>query len=226
MLRKLTFCLALAGFCGVANAGVFAFDDGPTRVVMIDGTSANDECEIKFRDDEDDDAIESGRVEVELNGQEYEFEAVAGPYTRLYVIFRGWNGDDTLTAKDLALDFPEFFYIYFDGGNHDDNFDNQTDIDSTARGGYGEDILLGGGGNDDLAGGRDFDILMGGDGNDDMSDYGDGIRDEMYGGDGADHFGRIVYQRTPGSRRYTLISGNRFMDYNGSEGDSYDFEVQ
>ncbi|WP_182870713.1 hypothetical protein [Stieleria mannarensis] len=225
MLRKFAFCLALACLSSIANAGVTAFDDGPVRLVIIDGTSANDVCEIKFTDDEHDDAIEAGQVEVELNGQEYEFEAVAGQHTQLFVLFRGWNGSDTLVAKDAALDFPEFFYIYFDGGNHHDDFDNQTDIDSTARGGDGEDVLIGGGGDDDLAGGDDFDILMGGDGNDDMRDYGDGIQDHMYGGSGADYFGRIVYSWN-GSRRYTLISGNRFMDYESYEGDSYDFQWQ
>ncbi|WP_167546766.1 hypothetical protein [Stieleria maiorica] len=29
-----------------------------------------------------------------------------------------------------------------------------------------------------------------------------------------------------GSRRYTLISGNRFMDYTSYEGDNYDFQWQ
>lgn len=223
MLRTITLsiCLALAALCGSVHAGAFAFDDGTTRVVMIDGSSANDVCELKFTDDDDDDLISAGQVEVKLNGEEYEFEATAGSHQRLYVIFRGWNGNDTLEADSVALDFPEFFFIYFDGGNHHDTLDNQTAIDCKARGGSGEDILMGGSGDDDLSGGDDFDILVGGAGNDDLSDAYDGHQDEFYGGPGADHFGLVIWARNRTGRGYTLIDSNDFMDYNWLAGDTY-----
>ena len=65
--------------------------------------------------------------------------------------------------------------IYFNGSGGSDRFENATSISSTARGGSGDDRLIGGSGSDRLYGERGTDILRGGLGDDRIS-----------GSDGAD----------------------------------------
>lgn len=56
--------------------------------------------------------------------------------------------------------------IFFQGGEGDDVFVNESDVSSLAMGGPGNDMLLGGTARDVLVGGADDDVLLGGDGND------------------------------------------------------------
>ncbi|WP_197440265.1 glycosyl hydrolase family 28-related protein [Polystyrenella longa] len=108
--------------------------------------------------------------------------------------------------------------IYFQGENGDDSFRNDTDLPSTAYGGFGDDLLYGGGladflygdqgndrllgrgGNDVLHGGSGHDVLRGHNGNDHL--IGADGSDQLYGGDGRD-----------------ILDGNDGSDYlNGENG--------
>jgi Ca2+-binding RTX toxin-like protein len=87
--------------------------------------------------------------------------------------------------------------VWFSGGNGNDYFDNNTDLDSVAYGGWGNDTLNGGSGDDHLEGGYNSDILSGGEGNDYLdagagTDYawnvlhGGGGNDTLHGSEGPD----------------------------------------
>ena len=92
--------------------------------------------------------------------------------------------------------------IVFNGHAGDDSFTNDTQYDSQAHGGLGDDILTGGSGSDILNGDRGNDVLSGGggadrvnggEGNDVLSGgeesdvlYGENGRDTLRGGSGSD----------------------------------------
>jgi Ca2+-binding RTX toxin-like protein len=74
--------------------------------------------------------------------------------------------------------------IVFNGLGGNDLFANYTGISSTANGGAGNDVLIGGSAADTLNGGDGHDLLVGGAG-DDVLNGGAGL-DAMYGGPGDD----------------------------------------
>ena len=83
--------------------------------------------------------------------------------------------------------------IFFEGNDGNDEFVNNTSLPSFARGGLGNDILVGGSGidrlvgsegDDTLEGNFGADILVGNAGNDTLS--GDGGEDRLFGGAGED----------------------------------------
>lgn len=96
-----------------------------------------------------------------------------------------FNGQHHIVSKE------QLEATVFDLGAGDDKLIVDPDVDAniTARGGSGDDELIGGKGNDRLDGGSGDDVLIGGDGNDTLlgrggSDYlrGDGGRDSLDGG--------------------------------------------
>ncbi|MFG6098754.1 calcium-binding protein [Leptothoe sp. ISB3NOV94-8A] len=89
----------------------------------------------------------------------------------------GQGGDDSFTIGDLTG--SEVESVLFSGGEGNDFLNaSGTLTPVTADGGDGDDILIGGAGNDILIGGDGADLLIGGAGN-----------DILIGGDGADFFG-------------------------------------
>lgn len=83
--------------------------------------------------------------------------------------------------------------VMFYGGNGDDHFVNNTDLQVYAWGQKGNDTLEGGSGNDYLDGGSDNDTLIGGAGNDELKGgygndvlMGDSGNDKLFGGRGDD----------------------------------------
>ncbi|MEO1093962.1 MAG: calcium-binding protein [Cyanobacteria bacterium J06638_28] len=92
----------------------------------------------------------------------------------------GQGGDDAFTVGDLTGTKVET--VVFSGGEGNDFFNaSGTLTPVVADGGNGDDILIGGAGNDILIGGDGADLLIGGAGN-----------DILIGGDGSDLFGFAV----------------------------------
>jgi len=102
------------------------------------------------------------------------------------------NGlSETFLAADVVS-------IFFEGNDGDDEFVNDTNLPSFARGGLGNDILTGGSGVDRLVGGNGEDLLtgnagddflIGGQGSDTLAGnagndelFGEGGDDELFGG--------------------------------------------
>jgi len=83
-----------------------------------------------------------------------------------------WKGGGTSSFPVASSPIGRIFFV---GGFDDDKFTNNTDINSQAHGGPGDDTLTGGSGRDLLSGGLGFDTLKGGEG-----------RDRLIGGDGKD----------------------------------------
>jgi Ca2+-binding RTX toxin-like protein len=92
--------------------------------------------------------------------------------------------DGRLVVETLSQPVGAVAGVAFFGLGGNDAFANATGIAATAEGGAGNDVLIGGSGNDDLDGGEGRDLLLGGAG-DDVLDGGPGL-DALYGGPGAD----------------------------------------
>jgi hypothetical protein len=114
-------------------------------------------------------------------------------------------GDDvqvTAVGSQVKVDFNGTNFLFnagsvssikFNGKSGDDFFENDTAIRAVARGGVGDDVLLGGAaadqlfgedGDDTCSGGGDDDLVDGGSGNDDLN--GDDGDDDVNGGSGRD----------------------------------------
>jgi Ca2+-binding RTX toxin-like protein len=129
--------------------------------------------------------------------------------------------------------------ISFDGLDGDDTFVNETDIDSIAYGGAGNDWLIGGYGQDGLYGGGNNDVLSGQDGNDvlhggpgndfllgddgDDKLHGDMGDDDLYGGDGTDvlHGNANNDFLDGGSGNDTLFGDDGNDELKGAAGDDF-----
>ncbi|HHK41269.1 MAG TPA: calcium-binding protein, partial [Planctomycetaceae bacterium] len=68
----------------------------------------------------------------------------------------------TVDKNDAVFDAGEVVGVFFEGNAGNDVFVNDTDVRVVARGGAGDDTLLGGFGNDILTGGNDADFLAAG----------------------------------------------------------------
>ncbi|WP_143467759.1 bluetail domain-containing putative surface protein [Leptolyngbya ohadii] len=97
-----------------------------------------------------------------------------------------------------------------------------------STGGTGNDTITGGGGNDNLAGGSGSDTITGGSGNDnirgdDGNDIltGGGGRDTLTGGTGGDRFVFAGSTKANALRSSTVRSLNRISDFNQAEGDRF-----
>ena len=75
-----------------------------------------------------------------------------------------------MNTDGFSLDWdnlpPDLSRIIFNAGNGNDLLVNDSDIPVIARGGNGDDLLLGGSDNDVLGGGMGNDLLLGGGGED------------------------------------------------------------
>jgi len=159
----------------------------------------------------------------QLNNQSGSFTATLNSTTKTVVLGRTQNVSE----------------IIFNGHAGDDSFTNDTQYDSQAQGGLGDDVLTGGSGrdilhgdqgNDVLNGNEGADQLNGGDGNDVLgggkdSDclYGDDGRDtlrggrgndRLYGGDSADALtGGFGDDRLYGESGADTLDGDEGNDY-------------
>jgi Ca2+-binding RTX toxin-like protein len=110
-------------------------------------------------------------------------------------------GSDTLRGIDRAL------FFFGDGGNTLDASAFHHPV--TARGGAGNDVLIGGSASDSLDGGAGNDILIGGDGDDTLQ--GNSGADQLNGDDGNDAlFGNVIGLSTDGSP--DILSGGNGND--------------
>jgi Ca2+-binding RTX toxin-like protein len=144
------------------------------------------------------------------------------------------------TTRTIALGRMESISeIVFEGHAGDDTFVNNTDFDSDANGGQGNDTLTGGtgtdnleggGGDDTLVGGGGVDYLHGGEGTDSLSGgdgddymYGDDGQDVMDGGEGDDRmYGGDDADSMTGGRGDDRVFGQSGADtLEGEDGDDY-----
>jgi Ca2+-binding RTX toxin-like protein len=232
MFRKtktLAFVTAL-GLAGYARAddseiSIVGGVEGASRyLVFVDTTSGADDIEIRLSDDEEDDQLERMKIRIRVNEHNHDLPNVdeelvieAGEIQDVYLVVRSWDGMDTCVVESLAVDFPEAFTIYFDGGEMDDIFD-ASDCESFcwAIGGGGDDMLLGGAANDRLSGGKGLDYIAGGGGNDELSGGFDESEDELFGGPGEDLLGKNVILALPvgdGSYDYELLHAENYLDF-------------
>ncbi len=122
-------------------------------VLSIQGSDANDKAAV---------TTENGQVKVTL-----------GHYD---VFTIGASQSGVPTVSSIYVQDQEAFFspaqvtrISFNGKAGDDRFTNLTALPATAYGGDGDDVLVGGGGNDQLSGGNGTDILEGRGGDDDLT---------------------------------------------------------
>ena len=121
-------------------------------------------------------------------------------------------------VADQTFNRAQISEIVFYGGSGDDRFRNETNIGVQAFGQLGDDLLIGGSGNDVLHGGLGEDRLGGKDGND-ILDGGDQA-DLLFGGQGNDILnGSFGNDRLVGQRGDDTINGGSGDDFvNGSGG--------
>ena len=142
-----------------------------------------------------------GLYEVNLNGQTSYMTKQQLENTN----FELHGGNDTLVVDaNVTAD------ITANGGRGDDVMIGGSGDDNLS-GGRGDDVIAGRGGNDDLKGGRGDDVLLGGRGNDVMrGGRGDDI---MFGGRGHDiMFGNRGDDLLVGGRGFDFLSGGRGND--------------
>jgi hypothetical protein len=123
------------------------------------------------------------------------------------------NGQHHIVSKE------QLESTVFDLGDGDDKLIVDPDVDAniTARGGRGDDEMIGGKGNDNFDGGPGDDVLIGGAGNDSLwgrggSDYlrGDGGRDSLDGGTG---YNTLVHDFADFTAPIQLANPKLFWDY-------------
>ena len=137
--------------------------------------------------------------------------------------FQGGNGDNHFEVNEGQLAARVSLFnkeIRYFGGNHEDEFFNNTSMRSTAYGGYGDDEFHGGSGIDTFYGerGEDYlygnagqDILDGGDDNDWV--YGGNGDDTVFGGNGNNHlYGNAGNDRIIGGQLVDFIFGGNGND--------------
>ena len=158
-----------------------------------------------------------GLYKVDVNGQTQYMSKQQLENTE----FKLGKGNDVLVV-DADVDAN----IKADGGDGDDVLIGGGGND-TLKGGRGNDVILGGAGNDTLDGGKGNDCLFGGEGNDTLHGgkgndwlFGGGGNDRLYGGKGNDHlYGGAGNDVLRGGRgRDTLDGGGGFDDVRGGPG--------
>ena len=139
------------------------------------------------------------------------------------LVIEGTSGDDKVSvqafddnimvtsngSEHLFDDTGSISQILFRGHDGDDEFYNQTNIQSLAEGGEGNDTLQGGSGVDSLYGNSGNDTLYGGNGN-----------DKLYGGRGADILrGEQDNDELHGGRHKDVLRGGSGADIlHGNQG--------
>lgn len=175
-------------------------------IVTIQGTGINDSASVRY---------------------------VVAPGGAVSLMPTAWVRIQANNAIGIAVgDFPTAIVqqVNFNAYAGNDNFSNQTLIDSTAIGGFGNDVFEGGGGVDRFSGGMGNDQLTGGGGNDALAgdagddlllgglgeDYleaGDG-NDSIQGGAGNDHLiGRNGNDVLHGDAGNDILEGNEGADF-------------
>lgn len=225
MLRYfLTMALALVG-ASTSSAAINAGIEGDTFLVFIDGTAADDAFDIWLADKSDGDQFEELRLHVWVNDDEEELFTVTPEMAdSIFVVVRGWQGDDTCDVISWFVDHEDHFTVYFEGGSDNDTFDGQlTNVVCRVRGGDDDDVLMGGSNDDDLAGGDGFDVVSGGPGNDLLRGGYDDDQDVISGDAGADTMGKEIFvpvQGRNGDYVYVLDHSENYQDYTPGEGDT------
>jgi Ca2+-binding RTX toxin-like protein len=115
---------------------------------------------------------DAGKANIRVIASDGELRAVEKSSTVDRVILEGGAGNDSLTIDSTSARFDKPVLILGGDGN------------DTLAGGAGNDALLGGAGNDDLSGGKGDDLLFGGAGNDTLT--GGTGDDFIFGGLGND----------------------------------------
>ena len=184
------FTMAIFALTGTAQGHSDRPDiDRDDGVVYVEGTSGSDWCHVYIDD--------------------HEVEIVVWYFDEDRNRWRKTDRDYSLRNVDG---------IVFKGFTGDDWFINDTDIPSEARGGPGNDTLIGGDGDDDLYGGPGRDTLMGEGGND-FLEAGESIEDEneIIGGEGMDIFVRPYNWRLVGSYFQRVTSDVTVEDFDATE---------
>lgn len=166
-------------WCPKPEAQVYKdYSSCPPKTV-VDAGAGDDNIRVS------NDPNQKGGVIVDVNGQQYHLSAEEARNLEI----RGGKGNDTIIVDpDVKV------------GNW---FDRLTNRGITLDGGDGDDILIGGSGNDTIRGGRGNDIILGGDGN-----------DRINGGDGND----IIMDwsgnnRMRGGRGQDMVIGGQDLDW-------------
>lgn len=142
------------------------------------------------------------------------------------VHIRKYNDDTGMSLYDVEINGQHHIVskeklesTVFNLGDGDDKLIVDPDVDAniTARGGSGDDEMIGGKGNDNFDGGSGDDVLIGGEGNDTLrgrggSDYlrGDGGRDSLDGGTG---YNTLVWDSADFTAPIQLANPKLFWDY-------------
>lgn len=137
-------------------------------------------------------------------------------------VIRGQGGDDRLAVNNLSD--TDIQFVRFDGDAGNDTLDSsntETPIDSD--GGDGNDLLVGGSGNDFFLGNAGDDTLVGGDGNDTLR--GNAGNDSILGGNGSDVIrgddGNDTIIGRPGSDSIAGDAGNDLIIWNNGDGSDF-----
>ena len=158
---------------------IWTFGDGGDRII---GGADNDTLQIIGTTADD-----SLTLRVDGNQVVLEFSGVASDALDIREVeaieVTGGDGDDLLSVGVLSS--TTVSKVVFDGGRGADILDGSGATRAVeARGSADDDTLIGGAGNDSLAGGGDDDVLLGAGGADTLK--GNTGDDDIGGGDGAD----------------------------------------
>jgi hypothetical protein len=168
--------------------------------------------------------VDDGRaVEVRQNINKPQDSSGFAPISSISAaLARILSGVEVVVGGKLQQTVPSYLVkeVQFIGSNRNDRFTNNTDIDSTAQGYGGNDVLIGGSGSDSFYGGDGTDTLYGGTGNDilfggaqdDMLDGGSG-NDVLSGDAGQDKlYGRSGYDNLFGGDQKDWLYGGSGSD--------------
>lgn len=133
----------------------------------------------------------------------------------------GGNGlyDVEINGQHWIVSKEQLEATVFDLGSGDDKLFVDADVDAniTARGGSGDDTMIGGKGNDRFDGGSGDDELIGRDGNDSLKGgsgddklRGDGGRDDLDGGSGNN---KVLHDIADFTADIALRNPKLFLDY-------------
>jgi Ca2+-binding RTX toxin-like protein len=201
---------------GAIGAGIVA---GPFVAALVDLVSGSS-------------VIGTGQAPADPPPPPFSNDPLPAPFTG-----QGTSGDDVVRIRkfndelgaplyDVEINGEHFIVskeklesTVFDLGDGNDKLIVDADVDAniTARGGNGDDELIGGKGNDHLDGGAGDDVLIGRDGNDTLlgrggSDHlqGDGGRDSLDGGTG---YNTLVHDIADFTAPIQFANPKLFWDY-------------